>query len=114
MLSFDGIGIPASLAESVAVDLKSVFPFLTRDRIAICATHTHWAPHLKDLLGNIFGGPLPGDRQKRVDEYTEFLRDRLVEVARQAIATREPSLITWTNGGRVTFAANRRMEAGGS
>jgi hypothetical protein len=113
LLSFDGIGIPASLAESVAVDLKSVFPFLTRDRIAICATHTHWAPHLKDLLGNIFGGPLPGDRQKRVDEYTEFLRDRLVEVARQAIATREPSLITWTNGGRVTFAANRRMEAGG-
>lgn len=113
LVSFDGIGVPGSLAESVAADLKQSHPFLSRDRIAICATHTHWAPHLTDLLGNIYGGPLPKEHQKRVDDYTQFLRHKLTAVATEALANRSPSHLSWSKAGKVTFAANRRMEDGG-
>lgn len=113
LVSFDGIGVPETLARSVAADLENAHSFLSRERIAICATHTHWAPHLTDLLGNIYGGPLPEDHQKRTDEYTQFLRAQLVSVVEEALANRAPSRLSWSNSGRVTFAVNRRMEEGG-
>ncbi|MEX2579250.1 MAG: hypothetical protein WD342_09340 [Verrucomicrobiales bacterium] len=111
LLGYDGIGVPATLAERVAGRITEEHG-LPRDRIALCASHTHWAPHLTDLLTGIYGGPLPEDHQKRVDAYTDLLADRLVAVAGEALAARQPSRLAWTTG-RVTFAANRRMEEGG-
>ncbi len=111
LLNFDGIGVPQTLADKVAARLKEDRE-IPRERIAICATHTHWAPHLTDLLSNIYGGPLPPAHQKRVDEYTATLTDKLVLIAEQALDERRPSHVTWATG-RATFAANRRLEAGG-
>ena len=70
LLSFDGIGIPEAVAEEVAGRLEKRFA-IARERVAVCATHTHWAPHLKGLLGTIFGGPLPSEHQEHVDAYAE-------------------------------------------
>ena len=111
LMSFDGIGVPGSLAERVAARLHMNHQ-LARERIAICATHTHWAPHLTDMLPNIYGGALPAEQQERVDAYTEFLAHQLESVAKQALANRQPSHLAWATG-RATFAANRRMEEGG-
>ena len=111
LMSFDGIGVPASLANDVARRLKDSHG-LTRAQVSVCATHTHWAPHLTDLLPNIYGGPLPKVQQKRVDAYTNWLKDRLVEVSRRALENRRLSDVSWTIG-RVGFAVNRRLETGG-
>lgn len=111
LISFDGIGVPATLAEDVASRLQQARE-IPRERIALCATHTHWAPHLKDLLANIYGGPLPDDRQERVDAYTAKLANRLEEVALKALDARRPSHVRWAVG-RATFATNRRLEDGG-
>lgn len=111
LLNFDGIGVPQTLADKVAARLREGRE-IPRERIAICATHTHWAPHLTDLLSNIYGGPLPPAHQKRIDEYTATLADKLVLIAEQAIDERRPSHVTWATG-RASFAANRRLEAGG-
>ena len=85
---------------------------IARERFALCATHTHWAPHLKDLLPNIYGGPLPPEQQQRVDEYTALLAGRIEQADIGALDARKPSHVGWSTG-RVTFAANRRLEAGG-
>ena len=111
LISFDGIGVPGSLAEEVAGRLEKDHG-LSRERIAICASHTHWAPHLTDLLGNIYGGPLPEKLQAHADAYTRLLADRLEAVAREALEKRVPSHLSRSTG-RVTFAANRRLEEGG-
>lgn len=111
LIGFDGIGVPETLADKVAERLRQSRG-LGRDKIAICATHTHWAPHLSDLLEYIFGGPLPAAHQQRVDAYTDFLVTSLVQVASAALDARRPSRLAWTTG-NVGFAANRRMEAGG-
>jgi hypothetical protein len=111
LISFDGIGVPATLADKVATRILAARG-LSRPQVSICATHTHWAPHLSDLLGTIYGGPLPSERQRRVDAYTDWLADRLEAVALEALDRRESSQVAWATG-RVTFAANRRMEPGG-
>lgn len=111
LVSFDGIGVPGTMATRVARRLEKEFG-LTRDRIAICATHTHWAPHLTDLLEYIYGGPLPAAQQRRVDDYSRLLTDRLMEAAAIALRSRKPSRLAWTTGS-VGFAANRRLEEGG-
>ena len=111
LVSFDGIGVPGSLADKVAGRLRESHG-LPRSRVSICATHTHWAPHLTDLLPTIYGGPLPEAQQKRIDAYTDWLAKQLEEVARQAMKLRQPSQVAWASG-RVTFAANRRLESGG-
>ena len=111
LVSFDGIGVPATLADKVASRLRELRG-LDRDQISICATHTHWAPHLTDLLTTIYGGPLPEDHQMRVDRYTAWLADRLEAVALKALEARKPAILAWATG-RVTFAANRRLEPGG-
>ena len=112
LISFDGIGVPGTLAQDVALRLKKARG-IPRERIAICATHTHWAPHLTGLLGNIYGGPLPDEHQRRVDAYTALLADRLETVALKALDARGPSRASRATG-RVTFAANRRLEPGGT
>jgi hypothetical protein len=111
LVSFDGIGVSSTLAEKVAARLRERHG-LARPQIAICATHTHWAPHLTDLLTTIYGGPLPGEQQERVDAYTSWLARRLEAVALEALDNRALSHLAWATG-RVSFAANRRMEPGG-
>lgn len=111
LITFDGIGVPASLTSRVAKRLEQAHG-IPAARIALCATHSHWAPHLSDLLVNIYGGPLPAEHVRRVDQYTDFLVTQLEEVAAEALRNRRPSRLAWSTG-RVTFAVNRRLEEGG-
>ena len=111
LLSFDGIGVPATLAGRVARGIRDRTG-MGRQQVAICATHTHWAPHLTGLLEYIYGGPLPESAQRNVDAYTDRLVARLVEAAIKALVARRPSRLEWTTGS-LGIAANRRLEDGG-
>lgn len=111
LISFDGIGVPASLADRLKRRLSAVRG-IPPENVALCATHTHWAPHLTELLPNIYGGPLPAGPQQRIDDYTERLAERLERVALEALDASRPSRVSWACG-RVTFATNRRLEPGG-
>lgn len=111
LISFDGIGVPAAVADEVAARLEKSRG-IPRERIAVCATHTHWAPHLTGLLPTIFGGPLPPDHQARADAYTRQLVDSLESAALQALDDRQPARLSRAVG-KVTFASNRRLEEDG-
>ena len=52
---------------------------LSRDRVMFCATHTHSAPHLSNKA------------EPTIPRYCEFLRTRLVECGRQAVADLAPA-----------------------
>ncbi len=107
LIAFDGIGIPAAVAGEVASRLEENFG-IPREKVAVCATHTHWAPHLTGLLPQIFNGPLPPAHQARVDAYTRQLVDALEQAAVEALDDRKPAQLSWATG-KVTFAANRRL-----
>ena len=111
LISFDGIGVPGQVTEEVALRLKKRLG-ISRERVVVCATHTHWAPHLSKLLPTIYGSFLPEDQQKRVDLYTGQLTDWIEQAAIEALHDRQPRRLSWATG-RVSFAANRRLEEGG-
>ena len=111
LVSFDGIGIPEQVTEEVARRLRKL-QGIPRERVVVCATHTHWAPHLSKLLPTIYGSFLPKDQQERVDLYTDQLTDWIEQAAILALRNRQPRRMSWATG-RVGFAANRRLEEGG-
>ena len=107
LVSFDGIGVPAALAERAAARLKTSRG-LERERFSLCATHTHWAPHLTGLLPTIWRGPLPPEQQEHADAYTRALEDGIVAAAERALDAREPCEVRLAEG-RADFTANRRL-----
>jgi putative membrane-bound dehydrogenase-like protein len=109
LVALDNLGVPEALTNELAHRLERVG--LTRERLAIAASHTHSAPCLTGVAPNIFGKPLAADQQKRVDDYTRKLIDQLETVCLDALKDRRPGRLAWTQG-QVGFAANRRTPGG--
>ncbi len=107
LIAVDNLGIPAFISEAVAERLKAKAG-IPRERLAVCATHTHCAPTLSGGVSVIFGGPLPPDQQGRIDRYTKDLTDSLEAAALKALADRKPGKLSWAQG-TAGFAANRRV-----
>jgi len=55
----------------------------------------------------MFSRDLPADEQARIDRYAATLERKLVEVALEALANRNPADLSWAQG-RASFAVNRR------
>ena len=107
MLTMDNCGVPENVTEEVAARLKAKAG-IPRERVVICSSHTHTAPWLEGFLPLHYVEPIPRDHQDRIQRYTQQTTDWLVQVALQAIASRTPGQLAWTQG-RVGFAANRRV-----
>jgi len=107
LITVDNCGFPAALTDEVAARLKTRAG-VPRERVAVCATHTHCAPCLGGNLFIQFGGPLPPDQEAHINAYTRELVDALEKVALDALADRKPGLLSWARGS-ATFAANRRV-----
>lgn len=105
VMSVDNVGVPGTLRTQVLAALKELN--VKDERFAICSTHTHCAPMLNGVLGNLFGTDLPPNEQANVDRYTNDLRDWLTQAARQALAVMQPAKLE-TGHGKVLFAGNRR------
>ena len=108
LIAVDNLGIAAAITEEVAERLKTKAGIL-RERLVICATHTHCAPTLSGGVSVIFGGPLPPDQKGRIDRYTRELTDALESVAIRALADRKPASLSWGQGSVSGLAANRRV-----
>jgi putative membrane-bound dehydrogenase-like protein len=106
LVTVDTMALPGDLVETVAARLKSKAN-LPRERLAICATHTHAAPCLTNAAPNIFGHDLPPDQQARIDAYTRELADKLERTALAALDDLRPGTLHVARGS-VNFAANRR------
>lgn len=102
-VTLDLIGVPAWLKKEVVEKLE-----LPESQIAICATHTHSGPHLKNVLDPIFMADIPADHWAGIERYSSALGDMIVQACREALENREPGQLHWAQG-EVGFAGNRRV-----
>lgn len=78
---------------------------LERSQIVVCVTHTHSGPVVERNLTPMYF--IDDAQRKLVKEYTDRLRDRVIEIAGRALAELKPAVLHWGHG-RATFAVNRR------
>ncbi|NLS96342.1 MAG: sulfatase-like hydrolase/transferase [Planctomycetaceae bacterium] len=106
LITVDNCIVPGVVIEEVSHRLneKAGIP---RERLAVCATHTHAGPMLRGAAPFIFGEPIPAEHQARIDRYTERFIGCLEQVALDALAARQPGRLDWAQG-TVPFAGNRR------
>lgn len=109
VITVDTLGVPDELTERVAEKLKA--QGLERSRIAICASHTHSGPMIRDCANTLFGKPIPEDHWRHILTYSDELEAKLVKAAVDALADRKPSRLSWAVG-KVGFAFNRRTNGG--
>jgi putative membrane-bound dehydrogenase-like protein len=110
IITVDTLGIPADMTQRVAAVLADRLR-LPRERLAICATHTHSAPMILNCANTLFGKPIPEEEWKRILEYTGWLEDSLVQAAEAAWKDRRPAKLAWGIG-QLGFAFNRRTAGG--
>jgi putative membrane-bound dehydrogenase-like protein len=110
LITVDSIGIPIAIRNEVAHRLEEK-KNIPNERIAICATHSHTTPMLGGVLPTMFGAPVPPDQQKRIDNYTREVTDKLEHVALDALSTMKPGRLTF-GVGKVGFSINRRTKGG--
>ena len=109
VITVDTLGIPDAMTERIAAALSSTG--IDRSRLAICASHTHTGPMIRDCANTLYGVPIPDDHWQRILKYTDQLEAALVQVARDALAARRPGRLSWGIG-KVGFAKNRRTNGG--
>jgi putative membrane-bound dehydrogenase-like protein len=109
VITVDTLGVPDDLTERVAEKLKAYG--LERSRLAICASHTHSGPMIRNCANTLFGKPTPEDHWQRILNYSDELEAKLVQVAVDALADRRPSRLSFAVG-KVGFAVNRRTSGG--
>lgn len=74
--------------------------------VMIVSSHTHAAPVLEKALEGMY--PLKDADKEKVRQYSQFIREKLVEAVGAALADVQPA--TLEHGvGRATFAMNRRV-----
>jgi hypothetical protein len=110
LLTVDNLAVPEYIREELLRRLARK-PVVWPEQLALCSSHTHTAPMLKDVCPTLFGVDIPPDHQTRIDRYTRELTDKLEKVARAALKERKPARLSWgqTQAG---FAANRRTPGG--
>ena len=112
MITADLLGIPKSLSDRVFERLEEKLG-ISREKFAISATHTHGGPSLSGYMQELhFCQVLPDGEKQRIDEYTDWLVDRLVQIAIEAAETRQAAHLRWGEGS-AGFAMNRRVIEGG-
>ena len=109
LVTADNLGVPRRMTESVAAKLAP--NGVARERLCICATHTHTAPMLVGIAPTIFGMDLKPEEQAHVEQYTKEFEQAVVRAAEAALADRKPSILTW-GVGSLGFSINRRTKGG--
>ena len=79
LITLDNLGVPGRMTDELAARLAS--KGITRDGLAICASHTHSAPLLTGVAPNIFSSDIISEQQATIDRYTRDLVDKLEQLA---------------------------------
>ncbi len=104
ILTADFLGFNRPLGEWVSEKITSLYG-IPRERILLGCSHTHCGPVIEGALYDIY--PLDEAQKERIRRYTEWLRERLVEVVGEARTKLEPVQI-FAGEGEAYFAVNRR------
>jgi len=108
MITADLLGIPKTLSDRVYARIEKKLG-ISREKFAISATHTHGGPSLSDYMQELhFCKYLPDSERQHIDEYTDWLVDRLEQIAIEAAESRQPANLRWGEGS-AGFAMNRRV-----
>lgn len=103
LVSCDLCCIPARLQERVRDRVRRRLPALDPLKLLLNATHTHTAPEMEDGWY-----PHPGGNVMTPAEYSEFLADKIAEVAIEAANGCKPGGVSWALGHAVV-GHNRRV-----
>ncbi|HJN13670.1 MAG: neutral/alkaline non-lysosomal ceramidase N-terminal domain-containing protein [Pirellulaceae bacterium] len=104
LVTLDLVGISGELSSTIRDRIQDRYG-LTRSQIALATSHTHSGPIVGGLTRFIYF--LDDDQNRLVDEYAEFLSDRIVAVVGDALTDIAPA--TLQHGmGSANFAVNRR------
>src|SRR5436305_14827006 len=109
LITVDVLGIPADVYDELARRLAKAG--VTKDRLAVTATHTHTGPMLAGANPTIFGTPIPKEHQANIDRYNPVVLDKLEAVALAALKELKPAKLNW-GVGSVGFGMNRRTKGG--
>jgi len=104
VLSSDTLGISKPIYEEVVQRLGQSHG-LTRAQIMLHASHTHCGPVLKSALYDIY--PLDAEQIAKIDKYSAWLTDTIVETVAAAIKDLQPATLS-RGQGAAGFAVNRR------
>ena len=108
MVTADVIAVSETMSDAVAAAVRAKHPGLTRERIAVCATHQHTGPAIAGTIPFMFSRDLPAEENARIERYAARLQEKLIEVALAALADRRPARLAWAQG-TAEFAVNRRL-----
>jgi len=108
ILTADLIALPAELCQQVAAHLKAKHA-LERSQLLCNASHTHSGPMVWPNLRVMDGDD---EQRKVIQQYTEQLRSKLIQLCDAALADLKPARLA-VGAGRCTFAVNRREPTDG-
>ncbi len=108
IVTADVIAVSETMSDAVAAAVRAKHPGLTRERIAVCATHQHTGPAIAGTIPFMFSRDLPAEENARIERYAARLQEKLIEVALAALADRRPAQLAWAQG-TAEFAVNRRL-----
>ena len=78
---------------------------LDRSQVKLTYSHTHTGPLMGELLQDYY--PLTKEQWTRVDEYSRWLEEAVVEKVAAALSQMAPATV-WATEGSTNFAVNRR------
>jgi hypothetical protein len=107
LLTADLIAVSADISAAVAGTVRRLWQ-LPRERLMICASHTHGGPEIRPDKVPFFR--IPPEFACKIEPYVAWLTERLVEVVGAAIADLRPARLTMRQT-EATFAHNRRGAA---
>ena len=100
----DLVGLPRTISEPVAQEVAKRAG-LPRERLMLTSSHTHCGPVVRDNLMDMYD--MPAEMRRKVAEYGDVLKDKLVEVILAALKDRKPAVLH-RGQGTARFAVNRR------
>lgn len=104
LVTADLVGIPKELSDHIRDQLASKFR-LSRSQVILNSSHTHTGPVLTNALVDIY--PTNAEQQQKIDQYTNRLGDKIVNLVGEAIRTMQPVQV-YAGNGVTRFQVNRR------
>lgn len=106
LVTLDLIGVDREHAAQICAALAAKHK-LQREQIALNVSHTHTGPVVGKNLRPMHWLMLSDADRKLVDDYANFVVDKIVAAVGQAIEKQQPAQLEWGSG-TATFATNRR------
>ena len=104
LITSDFQGVPKMMSDRVFRQLNEKFQ-LERSQIMFTFSHNHSGPRLGDDLVDYY--PVDAEQEKLVEEYTDLMVLRTVELVGDALSKLAPARLQFGDG-KATFAVNRR------